>query len=220
MKKLLPIILCIIFFDSYSLAQNLYLSKSEVEQQIAKKNSLDHVILQTYEKNINLDELKIISFSSDKMSKKIALKILDDNQNSATNIQAFFDEAILVIVPKLFIEKGQEINISNLTELKYPKYRVTRNFILEKEALLGKKAKRNLIAGKPISVNELSKDFAINKGQVVRVIYIKGNLNIESKATALQKGSKGDFIEIKNIDSNKIFTAKIIDNATVIIENK
>lgn len=82
------------------------------------------------------------------------------------------------------------------------------------------RAKRNLEGGKPLKKTDVYTDNSlVKKGDIVSVKFIKKNLVIEVKGTAMGNGTVGEIIKIKTVDTNKILTGKISEEGSIIISN-
>ena len=68
-------------------------------------------------------------------------------------------------------------------------------------ALVGKLARRTLLPGVPIPLNAITEPNAIANGTRVRVVFHQDGLMIETYAVALQAGTVGEAISIRNPDS-------------------
>ena len=78
---------------------------------------------------------------------------------------------------------------------------------------LGQIAKRNIKQGAMICSSDLKQPVLVNRNDIVSVHCISGMISIEISAVALESGKRNDLIQLKNIDSNKKFTAKVIGSA-------
>ncbi len=70
-----------------------------------------------------------------------------------------------------------------------------------KESVVGKMARRTLLAGQPIPQNALRDPFVIRQGKTVSLIFQSGNISITGIAVALESGSAGEIIGARNPDS-------------------
>ena len=86
------------------------------------------------------------------------------------------------------------------------------------KSVIGMQATRFLTAGQMISSRDLKRETILKKGQMVKAIFGAEALEISITAQAEEGGAVGDVIKVKNIDSNKMFAAKIIDRGVVRIE--
>ena len=58
----------------------------------------------------------------------------------------------------------------------------------------------------------------VRRGDVVTLIYARGNLRMTTQAEALSDGEPGGTIAVRNLQSKKQVYAKVKDGGTVIIE--
>lgn len=78
------------------------------------------------------------------------------------------------------------------------------------ESLLRHEYSRDVTPGKPLRWGDLSERSLVRKGDVVEVSAVNGLLAITMRAVARQDGSDGDLIILRNIDSSKEFSARVI----------
>lgn len=110
-----------------------------------------------------------------------------------------------VITPDLIsLEKRQLLN--------------PREVIVSSEHLMGMQATRFLSAGQVISFSDLKKETVLKKGQIVKAIAGHAFFEVSISAQVEEPGSIGDVIKIKNLDSQKVFAARIIEKGLVRIE--
>ncbi len=86
------------------------------------------------------------------------------------------------------------------------------------EDIEGQIAARYIQVNEPIFRSDYKKELAVSRGQIVRLIIGNKNFEITSQATAEEQGYIGDFIKIKNVDSHKILSGKIVDKGLVMIQ--
>lgn len=78
------------------------------------------------------------------------------------------------------------------------------------ESLMRHEYARDIVPGKPLQWRDLMERALVRKGDVVEVSAVNGLLAISMRAVARQDGSDGDLILLRNIDSAKEFSAKVI----------
>lgn len=93
-----------------------------------------------------------------------------------------------------------------------------RDVVKRIESVIGMQASRFLSAGQTISFSDLKKEVVLKKGQMVRAFVGGVDFEVAISAEAQESGSLGDMIKIKNLDSQKVFAAKIVDRGIVRIE--
>ncbi len=82
-------------------------------------------------------------------------------------------------------------------------------------ALVGKLARRTLLPGVPIPLNAVSDPNAITNGARVRVIFAQDGLDIDTYAVALQAGSVGQVISVRNPDSGMTISGVVQADGSV-----
>jgi flagella basal body P-ring formation protein FlgA len=70
-------------------------------------------------------------------------------------------------------------------------------------------------AGKPISRRDLVERSLVRKGQFVDAVANEGGLNIRMRAQAMEAGPAGAVIRVRNLDSQKVFFAQVINENQV-----
>lgn len=93
-----------------------------------------------------------------------------------------------------------------------------RDSVVTKEQLMGMQASRYLNAGQVISFMDLKREQIMKKGQMVKAVAGHAFFEVSISAQVEEAGAIGDVIRVKNLDSQKIVAAKIIDKGLVRIE--
>ena len=68
---------------------------------------------------------------------------------------------------------------------------------------------------RPLTWRDLSLKPLVRKGQMVDVTFQDGGMNIAMKAMAMSSGGAGDSVVVRNMDSRKDFTARVLRPNTV-----
>ncbi len=79
------------------------------------------------------------------------------------------------------------------------------------------KMQRNLTQGEPILQSDLASQNMIRRGQIVGLIYARGNLRLTTQAEALADGEPGATIPVRNLQTKKQVFATVRDGNTVVI---
>jgi flagella basal body P-ring formation protein FlgA len=90
--------------------------------------------------------------------------------------------------------------------------------VLDAKNIIGMQASRFINAGQLISFRDLKKETIMKKGQIVKAYFGKGQFDISISAIVEESGAVGDVIKVKNMDSNKMFAATIVNRGLVKIE--
>jgi flagellar basal body P-ring formation protein FlgA len=118
-------------------------------------------------------------------------------------------------VPKVTLYPGDAIGGEVLTVKSFAVQTDFGPVIRAPEALIGKVARRTLIAGKPIPAAYIRDREVIQKGKPVRVVFSTGGLTISSVAIPLQAGGVGDMLSLRNPDSGTIIKGVVEADGTI-----
>jgi len=93
--------------------------------------------------------------------------------------------------------------------------RLVPGYFTELDKILGLTVKRQLAPGIVITESMLGQTVLIRRGQPVTITANNGGIEVMVSGIALQDGSKGEFIRVKNSNSQKVISGQVIDNTTV-----
>jgi len=68
---------------------------------------------------------------------------------------------------------------------------------------------------RPLSWRDIALRPLVRKGQLVDVVVAEGSMNISMKGISLGNGGAGEMVSVRNLDSRKEFSAKVINLNTV-----
>jgi flagella basal body P-ring formation protein FlgA len=119
-------------------------------------------------------------------------------------------------VPAVTIYPGDLIGEDQLGTRAFIAHTVARATVFDsREAVIGHVARRTLLAGQPIPINAVRDAYLVEQGKTALVIFETGGLTITLQATALQSGSAGDVISLRNNDSGTIIKGTVASDGTV-----
>jgi len=131
-------------------------------------------------------------------------------------IQPALADRLPFLVPVKTIYPGQIISDTGLKEkLFYIKREAASLYVDKLEQVMGKITRRTLIAGKPIALSAITAQLLIERGQQVRMVFNADTLSISSIGVALQPGSIGDVIRLRNIDSGVVVSGRVQEDGHV-----
>lgn len=78
-------------------------------------------------------------------------------------------------------------------------------------------ASRYIPAGRIITKSSVSEPPVVNIGDIVKILYSKGALSLNTNGIVRQAGAKGNDVRVMNMDTRKIISATVVDSATVVI---
>lgn len=213
MQKLSIIFLCIlVLFSSNSLASVTDL----LEDRISDDKNINFVIA-TINKApkgfYNEQQIQKINWIKYPKSNHFEAELVIEGY--PVKLSGKYQESSLIPAFKSYVQKGHVIDYSDLVTVKIPNKKIAPQLIEKNEQIIGKAAKRRLAPNQPISLKDLTAPSIIKKGTNVKMLFDKPGLHIEAQGIALQGGAEGDYIKVRNLDSNKVVKAKIKDESTV-----
>jgi flagellar basal body P-ring formation protein FlgA len=120
-----------------------------------------------------------------------------------------------VPVPVMTIYPGDVIRDAMLANRDVVEGEAPLGFVATRAGLIGKVAKRTLLPGRAIPLNSVDDPKAVVNGTRVKIIFEEGGLNISTYAIALQSGSIGDLIRVRNLDSGLTISGVVQADGTV-----
>ncbi len=118
-------------------------------------------------------------------------------------------------VPKITIYPGDVIGSELLTTKAFHVQTDQLPVIRSINSAVGKVARRTLIAGKPIPATYLREAELVKQGKAVRIVFTEGALTISGVAVALQSGSVGDLLSVRNSDSGTVIKGVVEEDGSV-----
>lgn len=119
-------------------------------------------------------------------------------------------------VPSVIIYPGDTLKEALLVDRDFSADPPAQGSVIDsRTALIGKVARRTLLPGLPIPLNAVNEPNAVANGAKVRVIFEQDGLIIETYAAALQSGSVGQVISVRNLDSGMTIAGTIQADGSV-----
>lgn len=88
------------------------------------------------------------------------------------------------------------------------------------QLLAGKRAKRTLLPGKPISAADVENPRAVVSGSQVRMVFRESRMSILTSGLALQNGAAGDTVRVRNSDSGLTVSGIVLPDGSVAIGDR
>jgi flagellar basal body P-ring formation protein FlgA len=119
-------------------------------------------------------------------------------------------------VPKAIIYPGGVVSEELLVQRAFIAHTVARSTVFEvTEGLVGKVAKRTLLPGQPIPVAYVREPYVVTQGKTALVVFEHGGLTISTRAMALDNGSVGDFVSLRNMDSGATIKGVVASDGSI-----
>jgi len=130
---------------------------------------------------------------------KVTCNGLQDNWKLFAQVQV--NEYIETLVTAEHIAKGELIDESKIKIAVVEKHRIRNTSTRSSKALLGGRAMRNLPRGYQIGASDVC---LVCKGDDVAIVAKSSNMMIKTSGTAIENGSLGEAIKVKNNSSERI----------------
>ena len=119
-------------------------------------------------------------------------------------------------VPRVTVRPGDIITAEQLTPRAFIAHSVSHaTTFTDQASLVGKVARQTLRPGYPVAINAVREPFLVNAGKAASVVFETGGLSISMSAIALDSGSAGDFVKLRNPDSGVIIQGVVDQSGTV-----
>lgn len=109
------------------------------------------------------------------------------------------------------ITPGDIIAESDISWQKLPANRLSQNFILKQDDLIGKTARNRVLQpGQPINRHDVRAPIVVKRGDSVTVAYRTENMILTTTAIAEKDAATGEMARFKTTNNNKIIHARVI----------
>lgn len=116
-----------------------------------------------------------------------------------------------VVVLKQGLLRGTRVGAQHLEVQQMPLSQVPLQSIDNVDNAIDAELTRDVLAGKPIRSTDLRPAMLVKRGQTVTLtIRQEGGFSVVAQVEALQDGRKGDSIRLKNRESGRILTGKVV----------
>lgn len=126
---------------------------------------------------------------------------------------------IAVPVPSVAVHAGDVMTSELLVERRLVvNEAAARSYVVAREQVVGKVARRALMAGAAIPLNALREPWLFKDGERVVIQFASGGLNIRGAGVALQPGVLGELISVRNIDTGVTVRGVVQADGSVQVE--
>lgn len=88
-------------------------------------------------------------------------------------------------------------------------------YATDADSLIGKAARRTLLAGQPIPKAAIREPYVVFQGKTVPLVFESGSVTITGLAQALESGGAGDMISARNPDSGVVIRGTVQPDGTL-----
>jgi len=119
-------------------------------------------------------------------------------------------------VPVATIYPGDIIRSSMLRNEQFEDH--VEPFVGSAAELVGRVARRTLLAGRPVLQDAVEDPRAVQNGALVQMVYTQPGLMITATGQALQAGRVGDSIRVRNVESGIVVSGLVTAEGTVRVD--
>lgn len=135
-------------------------------------------------------------------------------QNMAVQIQIFREVAVLA----RSVSAGQKLTAADISLVRHDIGTLSKDFLTSADSLPGMELRRTLRAGTVLSRDMIALPVLVERGQQVSIRVQRPGIRVEMKGTALDAGSAGDRIRVRNDSSQKIISATVVERGLVQVD--
>ena len=114
------------------------------------------------------------------------------------------------------LERGEIIKSADLVIERRPKAEAGVD-ALSRDRALGMQSRRQLRAGQPVRVADLSKPDLVQRDQAVTLIYETAGLYLTIRGKAMENGTEGDVVNVTNLQSKRTVTGTVVGRGQVAV---
>ena len=169
----------------------------------------------SYNKPITV-EIRGLQFDKNASRWNASLMFVNEgNVVSAMPVTGRFEEVMEVPVLKRPVKNGDVIKAADIEIRDFAVSRTRSDTITDIAGLIGKSPARSISASRPVREQELASPAIIKKNGLVQMRYLSPGMEITATGQALEEGSKGSVISVRNLASKRLVRAVIADDKTV-----
>ena len=113
------------------------------------------------------------------------------------------------------IDRGQTLTANDLKLQRINIAKARRGYYNRLDEVIGLTAKRRIRAGQTITPALLEQPMAVKRGQPVKIIASHDGIEASTSGEALADGQPGDVIRVRNVRSEKVIDAKVLEAGVV-----
>lgn len=121
---------------------------------------------------------------------------------SAMPASGRYEETRRIPVLTQRLSHGEEITPQHIALKDFTVSRLRQDVVMDEKELIGKTPRRTISVSRPIRAEEVQAPDVLKKGSMVRMIYETPYMEISASGEALENGTLGQSVRIRNRDSN------------------
>lgn len=138
-----------------------------------------------------------------------------DQPGWVIKVNSKVDVFLSAVFANQLIERGHTITADQLELQELKASRATRDFFTSVDEAVGMGAKRRIRPDQLITSRLLTMPFLVRRGQQVAITARKDGIAASTLGEALEDGQEGDVVRVRNLSSQKVIKAQVLDEGTV-----
>ncbi|CAM2789141.1 flagella basal body P-ring formation protein FlgA [Legionella steigerwaltii] len=114
-----------------------------------------------------------------------------------------------IYVAKRALLKGSRLTQDDIYQTEMDVQKLNSGYFTEKDLLIGQICKKNIPPNSPLNPHNIEAAKLINKGERVSIVLNDNNLTVSMEGVAMEEGSLGETIKVRNLSSKKIIEAQV-----------
>ncbi|MDO6962562.1 flagellar basal body P-ring formation chaperone FlgA [Rhizobium alvei] len=135
-------------------------------------------------------------------------------------VPAWAGDLGFAIVPTQIIYPGEEIDASKIQSVPVTNPKLMGGYAKAMDEVRGMVTTRTLLPGRTIMVSSLRQPYTLKRGDKIVLVYDQGGLRITAAGTPLADAITGEFIKVRNTDTGVIISGTVMQDGTVLVEQK
>lgn len=163
-------------------------------------------------------EIQVEPLPSTKFLGTTSVKVeisVDGRVTRTLQVRVRLDVAKEIVVSTRTIQRNEIISPDDLTLSIYDLADVPQDVVFDSLLIDGMMAKHTIPAGRPVTFSNVQHPPVILRGDLVALEAVSGGVAVTIPGQALEAGSVGDLIRVKNTSSGVIVRAKVVDSQRV-----
>ena len=113
---------------------------------------------------------------------------------------------------------GQVITDEMIVWQRVPARQAGVTTVTRHEDIVGHTARRPVTAGVPVRMTDLKPNLLVTKGNLITLMVLSGNMTLTARGEALDSGTEGAVIRVRNSHSKRVIEAKVVAPDIAVVE--
>jgi flagella basal body P-ring formation protein FlgA len=220
MKIISTLLLLLITFNNASASVEL---ESSIKRSLIEQGAIQYPDSET---EVEIYAIKLAPNSEiitvnlnhiDKINKTFSgtMQYSQRNKQLSKNISGKYREFLHVPVLNKIVKKGKVIEEDDIEFIRVNVLELKKNPLINQEDMVGKSPRSVIMPKNMISATEIIEPILVEKGKIISLNYNNNQVSIKMPVQAVESGSMGEVIKVKNLRSNAILNAVVSGESSV-----